>query len=56
MRTSGVASDRPLTWILFVVAFGFLVILAGGPMELLSVIQRVVEATIAFTVQLARSL
>ena len=56
MRTSGVASDRPLTWVLFFVAFGFLVILAGGPMELITLIQRAVEVIISLTFQFVHSL
>jgi hypothetical protein len=54
MRTSGVASDRSMTWVVFVVAFGFLVILAGGPMELLRIIQKAIEAIMGLILQLVQ--
>ena len=52
MRTSGVASDRPLTFVVFFIALAFLVILAGGPMQFLLTVQHTVEAIVGLMVRL----
>ena len=56
MRTSGVASDRPLTFVVFFIALAFLVILAGGPMQFLLTVQRTVEVIVGLIVGFARAL
>jgi hypothetical protein len=44
MRTSGAATETNLTVAVFLIALACLVVLAGGPSEFLSTLERVLEA------------
>ncbi len=44
MRTSGIASEGKLTVIIFLIAIGFMMVLAGGPSEFMTAIERTLEA------------
>jgi hypothetical protein len=56
MRTSGIASERPLTIAVFLIAVGFLMVLAGGPSEFFIAIERALEAVVAMARQVAQGL
>jgi len=43
MRPSGVVSEKALTAVVFLVALGFMVMLAGGPSEFMLSIQKTLE-------------
>ncbi len=51
MRPSGVASERPMTFVVCLVALGFLVILAGGPSEFVLTVQQTIRSVAATVVQ-----
>jgi hypothetical protein len=44
MRTSGIASEGKLTVAVFVIAIGFLMVLAGGPSQFMLAVERTLEA------------
>lgn len=44
MRTSGVGSENQMTLVIFVIALGFLMALAGGPGQLMLDIEHTLEA------------
>jgi hypothetical protein len=44
MRTSGIASEGKLTVAVFLIAIGFLMVLAGGPSQFMMVVERTLEA------------
>ena len=52
MRTSGALSEGRLTVAVFLIAFGFLVVLMGGPSEFMLTIQQGLEAVQATIVQM----
>ena len=51
MRTSGRASETQLTFVVTLVAIGFLVILAGGPGQVMADVEHMLEAVAAAIVQ-----
>jgi len=56
MRTSGIASDRPMTVAVVLVSIGFLIILAGGPGQFLFIIERTLEWLLVTAAQFAQGL
>ena len=56
MRTSGIASDRPLTIAVVVVSIGFLVVLAGGPSQFLFTIEHTLEGLVTAVAHFAQGL
>jgi hypothetical protein len=44
MRTSGIASEGKLTVAVFLIAIGFLMVLAGGPSQFMLAVERTLEA------------
>lgn len=51
MRSSGRASETQLTFVVTLVAIGFLVILAGGPVQVMADVEHMLEAVAAAIVQ-----
>ena len=51
MRSSGRASETQLTFVVTLVAIGFLVILAGGPGQVMADAEHMLEAVAAAIVQ-----
>jgi hypothetical protein len=51
MSTSGRASETQLTFVVALVAIGFLVILGGGPGQVMADVERMLEAVAATIVQ-----
>ena len=56
MRTSGIASERPMTLAVVLVALGFLIVLAGGPSQFLLKIERTLEWLLVAATQFAQGL
>jgi hypothetical protein len=56
MRTSGIASDRPMTIAVILVSIGFLIVLAGGPSQFLFLIERTLEMMLVTAAQFAQGL
>lgn len=56
MRTSGIASERTLTIAVFLIAVSFLVVLAGGPHEFFTAIERTLEGLLAMAQRVAQGL
>jgi hypothetical protein len=51
MRTSGRASETQLTFVVTLVAIGFLVVLGGGPGQVMADVENLLEAAAAAIVQ-----
>jgi len=51
MRTSGRASETQLTFVVALVAIGFLVILNGGPGQFMADVEQMLEAVAAAILQ-----
>jgi|KBSSwiStaDraftv2_1062776.scaffolds.fasta_scaffold667240_2 hypothetical protein len=56
MRTSGIASDRPMTIAVILVSIGFLIVLAGGPSQFLFIIEHTLERLLVMAAQFAQGL
>ena len=56
MRTSGIASDRPMTIAVILVSIGFLIVLAGGPSQFLFTIEHTLEGFMTAAAQFAQGL
>lgn len=56
MRTSGIASEKPMTLVVCLVAVGFLVMLAGGPSEFMHLFQQTVDSAAASVMKFAQHL
>ena len=52
MRTSGIASEGKMTVVIFLIAVAFMVVLAGGPSEFMTAIERTLEAAAAGVFQM----
>ena len=56
MRTSGIASERPMTIAVILVSIGFLIVLAGGPSQFLYNIERTLEWLLVTAARFAQGL
>lgn len=52
MRTSGIASEGKMTVVVFLIAIAFMVVLAGGPSEFMTLVERTIEAAAAGVFQM----
>ena len=52
MRASGIASEGKLTVVIFLIAIAFMVVLAGGPSEFMTLLERTLEAAAAGAFQM----
>jgi hypothetical protein len=52
MRASGKGSDGKMTVVILLLALGFMVVLAGGPSEFMTLVERTLEAAAAGVFQM----
>ena len=52
MRASGKGADSKMTVVIFLIAIAFMVVLAGGPSEFMTLVERTLEAAAAGVFQM----
>jgi hypothetical protein len=56
MRASGKGSEGTMTVVILLLAIGFMVVLAGGPSEFMTAIERTLEAAAAGVLQMYQNI